>query len=228
MISIRNLVKTYHRGSETVEAIRGVDLEIQKGDFAVIYGPSGGGKSTLLHLISGIDHPTSGSVSINGFSLENASEESLTRFRRDHIGFVFQFYNLIPALNAVENVALPLLAKGISFKDAKAKAMQMLSMVGLESRSSHLPSELSGGEQQRVAIARAIIADPELVLADEPTGDLDSEAALEITNLMHKMNSETGLTFIIATHNASLIERSSQLFSLRDGHIHQMTNEKNP
>ena len=128
MISIRNLVKTYPRGSETVEAIRGIDLDIKKGDFVVILGPSGGGKSTLLHLIGGIDHPTSGSVAINGFSLEKASEESLTLFRRDHIGFIFQFYNLISALNAVENVALPLLAKGFSFKEAKFKAIQMLSM----------------------------------------------------------------------------------------------------
>ena len=122
MISIRNLVKTYPRGSETVEAIRGIDLDIKKGDFVVILGPSGGGKSTLLHLIGGIDHPTSGSVAINGFALEKASEESLTLFRRDHIGFIFQFYNLISALNAVENVALPLLAKGYSFKEAKIQS----------------------------------------------------------------------------------------------------------
>lgn len=219
MISIHQLHKTYHRGAESVEAIRGIDLEIEKGEFIVILGPSGGGKSTLLNLIGGIDHPTSGTVLFNEFALEKASEESLTIFRRDHIGFIFQFYNLISALNVVENVSLPLLAKGGSFKQAKTKAIQILTSVGLENRLDHLPHELSGGEQQRVAIARSIITDPELVLADEPTGDLDSVAALEVTSLMHDLNKRMGITFIVATHNLLLTERADRVFELRDGQI---------
>jgi lipoprotein-releasing system ATP-binding protein len=219
MISIHQLYKTYHRGTETVEAVRGIDLEIKKGEFIVILGPSGGGKSTLLNLIGGIDHPTTGTISMNGFALEKASEESLTTFRRDHIGFIFQFYNLLSALNAVENVSMPLLAKGIAFKLAKIKAVKLLSRVGLENRLNHLPSELSGGEQQRVAIARSIIAEPELILADEPTGDLDSLNAQAITTLMHDLNRQLGLTFVVATHNLRIAENADRVFELRDGKI---------
>jgi len=219
MISIQQLYKTYHRGTESVEAVSGIDLEIQRGEFVVILGPSGGGKSTLLNLLGGIDHPTSGAVTINGFALEKASEESLTRFRRDHIGFVFQFYNLLSALNAVENVSLPLMAKGVAFKKATVRAVQILTRVGLEHRLKHLPAELSGGEQQRVAIARSIIAEPELILADEPTGDLDSHTAEEIITLMHELNEQMGLTFVVATHNLRLAEGADQVFELRDGKI---------
>jgi len=227
MISIHQLHKSYHRGTETVHALRGIDLEIEKGEFIVILGPSGGGKSTLLNLIGGIDHPTSGSVSINGFSLEKASEESLTLFRRDHVGFIFQFYNLLSALNAVENVTLPLMAKGTSFKQAKIIAINILTKVGLKDRLNHLPSELSGGEQQRVAIARSIIAEPELILADEPTGDLDSYNAQEITALMHDLNQQMGLTIIVATHNLSLAEKADRVFELRDGKIQSKANDQN-
>jgi ABC-type lipoprotein export system ATPase subunit len=226
MISIHQLYKTYHRGTESVEAVSGIDLEIKKGEFVVILGPSGGGKSTLLNLIGGIDHPTSGTVSVSGFALEKASEESLTRFRRDHIGFVFQFYNLLSALNAVENVSLPLMAKGVAFKQANVKAVQILTRIGLENRLSHLPSELSGGEQQRVAIARSIIAEPELILADEPTGDLDSRTAEEITSLMHELNQEMGLTFVVATHNLRLAEKADRVFELRDGKIQPNHDDK--
>jgi ABC-type lipoprotein export system ATPase subunit len=226
MISIRQLHKTYHRGTESVEAVSGVDLDIKKGEFVVILGPSGGGKSTLLNLIGGIDHPTSGTVTINGFALEKASEESLTRFRRDHIGFVFQFFNLLSALDAVENVSLPLMAKGVAFKQAHVQAAQILTRVGLENRLNHLPSELSGGEQQRVAIARSIIAEPELVLADEPTGDLDSRTAEEIITLMHELNQQMGLTFVVATHNLRLAETADRVLELRDGKIHSNHNDK--
>lgn len=226
MISIQQLYKTYHRGNESVEAIRGIDLEIDKGEFIVILGPSGGGKSTLLNLISGIDHPSSGSVTINGFALEKASEESLTIFRRDHVGFVFQFYNLIAALNAVENVSLPIMAKGVSYKQARTKAKQLLSSMGLENRLNHLPSELSGGEQQRVAIARSIVTEPELVLADEPTGDLDSATANEIITLLHDLNMHMGITFIVATHNHTLTEKADRVFELRDGQIQRKPDVK--
>ena len=226
MISIQQLRKTYHRGHESVEAVRGIDLQIEKGEFIVILGPSGGGKSTLLNLISGIDHPSSGTVTVNGFSLEKASEEELTIFRRDHVGFIFQFYNLISALNAVENVSLPLMAKGLSFKQAKAKAIQILTQLGLEKRLNHLPSELSGGEQQRVAIARSIITEPELILADEPTGDLDSVTAQEIATLLHDLNKQMGITFIVATHNHALTEKADRVFELRDGQIHLKSDVK--
>jgi putative ABC transport system ATP-binding protein len=226
MISIHQLCKTYQRGTESVKAVSEIDLEIEKGQFVVILGPSGGGKSTLLNLIGGIDHPTSGTVTINGFALEKASEESLTRFRRDHIGFVFQFYNLLNALNAVENVTMPLMAKGISFKQANNKAVQILTRMGLENRLNHLPMELSGGEQQRVAIARSIIAEPELILADEPTGDLDSSTAQEIAALMHELNEQMGLTFVVATHNLRLAENADRVFELRDGKIQPDPNDK--
>jgi ABC-type lipoprotein export system ATPase subunit len=220
------LYKTYHRGAESVEAVSGIDLEINKGEFIVILGPSGGGKSTLLNLIGGIDRPTAGTVSMNGFALETANEEELTRFRRDNIGFVFQFYNLLSALNAVENVSMPLLAKGITFKQAKLKAIPVLTRMGLENRLNHLPSELSGGEQQRVAIARAIISEPELILADEPTGDLDTHNAQAIIDLMHELNKQMGLTFIIATHNLHITENADRVFELRDGKIQPNLNEK--
>jgi putative ABC transport system ATP-binding protein len=226
MISIHQLCKTYQRGTESVKAVSEIDLEIKKREFVVILGPSGGGKSTLLNLIGGIDHPTSGTVTINGFALEKASEESLTRFRRDHIGFVFQFYNLLNALNAVENVTLPLMAKGMSFKQANIKAAQILTRMGLENRLNHLPMELSGGEQQRVAIARSIIAEPELILADEPTGDLDSHTAQEITTLMHELNQQMGLTFVVATHNLRLAEGADRVFELRDGKIQPNYHDK--
>jgi putative ABC transport system ATP-binding protein len=217
MILIHQLHKTYHRGTESVEAVSGVDLEINKGEFVVILGPSGGGKSTLLNLIGGIDHPTSGTITINNFSLEKASEEEITRFRRDHIGFVFQFYNLLSSMNAVENVCMPLMAKGESFKQARIQAVQILTRIGLKNRLMHLPSELSGGEQQRVAIARSIVTRPELILADEPTGDLDSTTSQEISSLMHELNDQMGLTFVVATHNLRLAEKADRVLYLRDG-----------
>ena len=225
MISITNLKKTYRRGYESVEAIRGIDLQINRGDFIVIIGPSGGGKSTLLNLIGGIDHPTSGSIQYGDYALEKANEEELTIFRRDHIGFIFQFYNLLLSLSAVDNVLLPLMTKKISLKEARDKAITTLEQVGLSHRLNHLPTELSGGEQQRVAIARSIVTQPELVLADEPTGDLDSTATLEIIQLMHRLNREMGVTFVVATHNLLLAENASRVYELRDGMIQLKENE---
>ncbi len=219
MIKLHQIHKTYHRGKATIEAIRGIDLEIQRGGFIVLLGPSGGGKTTLLNLIGGIDRPTMGSILINDFRLDTASEEQLTKFRRDHIGFVFQFYNLIASINAVENVALPLLAKGIPAKRARENAINILNLMGLKNRLDHLPGELSGGEQQRVAIARSLISEPELVVADEPTGDLDSSTANEIIELMHQMNKLMGVTFIVATHNTDLIDGADEVYELNDGRL---------
>lgn len=219
MIKLHQIHKTYHRGKATIEAIRGIDLEIQRGGFIVLLGPSGGGKTTLLNLIGGIDRPTMGSILINDFRLDTASEEQLTKFRRDHIGFVFQFYNLIASINAVENVALPLLAKGIPAKRARENAVHILNLMGLKNRLDHLPGELSGGEQQRVAIARSLISEPELVVADEPTGDLDSSTANEIIELMHQMNKLMGVTFIVATHNTDLIDGADEVYELNDGRL---------
>ena len=199
--------------------MRGVDLEVPRGAFVVVRGPSGSGKSTLLHLLGGIDRPSQGTVVVNGSALEAASERELTRFRRDHVGFIFQFYNLLPSLAALDNVILPLLAKRWPFAKARQRGLAMLAEVGLEGRRGHLPGELSGGEQQRVAIARALIVEPVVVLADEPTGDLDSESARGVMDLMFDLNRRSGTTFVVATHNPDLAARADRVFELRDGRI---------
>ena len=220
-----NLHKVYSRGRERVEALRGVDLEVARGAFVVVRGPSGSGKSTLLHLLGGIDRPSRGSVVVNGTALEAASERELTRFRRDHVGFIFQFYNLLPSLSALDNVILPLLAKRWPFARARQRGLAMLAQVGLEGRRGHLPGELSGGEQQRVAISRALIVEPVVVLADEPTGDLDSESARGVMDLMFELNQRSGTTFVVATHNPDLAARADRVFELRDGRIQAGTGE---
>ncbi|MHC1740051.1 MAG: ABC transporter ATP-binding protein [Anaerolineaceae bacterium] len=219
-IIIQNLTKDYRQGNDTIEAVRGVNLSIEQGEFIVLLGPSGGGKSTFLNLLGGIDRPTSGSIIFNGVSLEKASEDQLTRFRRDNIGFIFQFYNLLTSLTALENVMLPLMAKGEHYQETKKRAEAVLINVGLEKRLHHTPLKLSGGEQQRVAIARAIIAEPVLVIADEPTGDLDSLSARGIVNLLHDLNKRFGITFLVATHNLTLCERADRVLEIKDGVIH--------
>jgi ABC-type lipoprotein export system ATPase subunit len=211
------ITKTYRQNRLSVEALRGVDLDVRAGEFTVILGPSGGGKSTLLHLLGGIDRPDSGSLQVLGLALDKASEVELTCFRRDHIGFIFQFYNLIPSLNALDNVILPLLAKDWSWKEARQRGLAILEQVGLAWRQKHKPGELSGGEQQRVAIARALIVEPGLILADEPTGDLDSASTKEVVDLMCKLNRDLGSTFIIVTHNRDLFQEATQRYEMRDG-----------
>ena len=213
------LKKTYRRGRELVEALRGVDLEIGAGDFVTVMGPSGGGKSTLLHLIGGIDRPTEGEVWVDGVDVGSASEEKLTRFRREKVGFVFQFYNLLPTLTGVENVELPLIALGYPRRGRRTMAEEILRVVGLGDRLDHKPGELSGGEQQRVAIARAIVAHPSLVLADEPTGDLDSASSEAVVGLMKEVNRSLGLTFVLVTHNPAVGERGRRRLLLKDGRI---------
>ncbi len=219
-IVVKSLSKTYRQGNEVIEAVRNVSLTIDQGEFIVLLGPSGGGKSTFLNLIGGIDRPTSGSVRYDGFALENASEDQLTCFRRDHIGFVFQFYNLLTSLTALENVMLPMMARRENHEKTRDQAIAILERVGLKSRLNHIPAKLSGGEQQRVAIARAIICRPELVIADEPTGDLDSQTTHGIINLLHELNREMNITLLVATHNLALCERAGRVLEIRDGEIH--------
>jgi ABC-type lipoprotein export system ATPase subunit len=219
LIEAEGLWKVFKRGNEEVIALRDVNLSVKKGDFVVIVGPSGSGKSTLLHLLGGVDRPSAGKLSVNNTDLINANDASLTRFRRDNIGFVFQFYNLIASLNAQENVILPLLAKGISWRESRARGLEMLENVGLGHRVHHNPGQLSGGEQQRVAIARAMVMETALILADEPTGDLDSTSTNSIVSLMLELNTKLGVTFIVATHNLSILKAASHAYELKDGSI---------
>jgi len=199
--------------------LREVDLQIKAGDFAVLLGPSGGGKSTLLHLLGAIDTPSAGRLSVCNVRLEQAGERERTRFRREKVAFIFQFYNLMPSLSAQDNVALPLLARGRSWGEARRSAVESLRSVGLDHRLKHRPSQLSGGEQQRVAIARALVTHPDLILADEPTGDLDSVAAQVVLDQMLALNRQAGITFIVATHNLAVANAASSVFELHDGKL---------
>ena len=219
MVNAEGLTKIYWRGGEKIAALQRVDLQIAAGSFVFIVGPSGGGKSTLLHLIGGMDRPSSGKLTVNGFSLEQASEDELTRFRRQHIGFVFQFFNLLTSLDALDNVTLPLLASGYKLKQARQQAAVLLKQVGLEARRRHRPAELSGGEQQRVAIARAVVGSPSLVLADEPTGDLDAANAEAVMQLMVELNRNLGITFVVATHNQALTRLGNVVYELHAGQL---------
>ena len=217
LIEAVGLGKIYKRGDDDITALRDVSLSVRRGNFLVIVGPSGSGKSTFLHLLGGIDRPTQGQLQINGVNLVTASQSALTRFRRDNIGFVFQFYNLLPSLNALDNVCLPLLAGGLSWKTSRQRGTAMLEQVGLAHRGKHKPAQLSGGEQQRVAIARALVHEPCVILADEPTGDLDSASAEAILALMLDLNRRLDVTFIIATHNQNLLRVANRSYQLVDG-----------
>jgi ABC-type lipoprotein export system ATPase subunit len=217
-VQARALTRTYRRGSEDVHALLDVTLAIPPAAFTVVFGPSGSGKSTLLNLIGGIDRPTSGQLKVDGLELHAMTERQLDGYRRDHVGFVFQFNNLLPNLTAVENVALPLVAQGRRGEGA-AQAGDQLAALGMGNRASHRPAELSGGEQQRVALARAVISSPDLVLADEPTGDLDLESAEIVLDLMSELNRDLGATFVIATHNPRLESRATQVIQLTNGRM---------
>ena len=223
LIETSGLGKIYLRGDEKVIALRNADLLVSQGEFVVIVGPSGGGKSTLLHLLGGIDRPTYGRLNVNGIDLVAASDAALTRFRRDNIGFVFQFYNLLPSLNALDNVILPLLARGQDWKTSRQLGAAMLEQVGLAHRQRHTPAQLSGGEQQRVAIARAMVHEPCMILADEPTGDLDSATAQSIIALMLDLNQRLGVTFIVATHNMDLLKLAGRAYQLVDGLLNKLS-----
>ncbi len=223
-IIVENLHKTYLLGTSAVPALRGIDLEFQEHEFVGIMGPSGCGKTTLLNIIGGLDDPTRGTVYIEGEDLAKLSESEKAYLRRDKIGVVFQFYNLFPLLNAVENVMSPMLFNGLNKKDAKIKALNLLNEVGLQDRADHAPSELSGGQQQRVAIARALANDPTLVLLDEPTGDLDSKSSLAILELLKALN-QKGATFLVATHDPLVASYCSRIIHIKDGKVEEPSKE---
>ncbi len=219
IVQVENLTKVYGKGETAVTALNHVNLSVNAGEFVAVMGPSGCGKSTLLHLVGGLDRPTEGHVAIEGQPLDNLSDEALTRLRRQKIGFVFQFYNLIPVLNATENAALPILLNGTSAAQAKARAREWLQKVGLGSRLDSRPDQLSGGQQQRVAIARALVAEPKLVLADEPTGNLDSHASDEIAALLRQVANEWGRAVVMVTHAPHIASYADRILFLKDGAI---------
>ncbi len=217
VVEIRNLAKSYRRGDQIVPVLHDINMNIPAGDFVALMGPSGSGKSTLLNLIAGIDTPDSGELRVDGTDIGALSETDLAAWRAANVGFIFQFYNLMPVLTALENVELPLLLTGLSRAERREHAEAALGMVGLGDRLEHYPSELSGGQQQRVAIARAIITDPTLLVADEPTGDLDRASAAEVLDLMDRLNDELGKTIIMVTHDPHSAQRAHHLKHLEKG-----------
>jgi len=217
LVSVRNLSKTYRRGPEQVEVLHGIDLDIAKGDFVALMGPSGSGKSTLLNLIGGLDTPSGGEIEIQGQRIDAMGERELAKWRSRHVGFVFQFYNLMPTLNAQKNVELPLLLTPLNAKQRRQNATIALTLVGLEDRRKHRPNELSGGQQQRVAIARAIVSDPTVLICDEPTGDLDRNSAEDILSLLDTLNREHGKTIIMVTHDPKAAEAARRVIHLDKG-----------
>ena len=219
MIRCTDVRKIYRQGENDITALAGVSLDIAKGSFVVIMGPSGSGKSTLLHLIGGLDRPSSGEVLVDNRLLGQMADDEVTLFRRTKIGFVFQFYNLLPTLTALENVTLPFVLDGVSKGDADRKAQLLLEKVGLEQRKHHLPEELSGGEIQRVAMARALAFDPPILLADEPTGNLDSKNGDAILLLLRRINQEQGCTVVMVTHSQEAASHGDRIISLRDGKV---------
>ena len=219
VMQANELWKLYASGESTVQAVKGVNVNIGAGEMIAIMGPSGCGKTTLLNVLSGIDEPTSGEVAINGKSLFSVSDDERSRMRAEYLGFIFQDFNLLPVLSAVENVELPLLLLGKSANEARTTALDALSAVGLSDRSDHRPSELSGGQQQRVAIARAIVHNPAVVLCDEPTGNLDSKTSSNVMSLLKSINQKMGTTFLLVTHDSSIAKQCSRILNMDDGEI---------
>ncbi|MFC0169745.1 ABC transporter ATP-binding protein [Pseudoduganella danionis] len=219
LVLIEHLVKSYRRGDQVVEVLRDISLNIPAGEFAALMGPSGSGKSTLLNLIAGIDKPDSGVLRINGLDIAGMGESDLARWRAQNVGFIFQFYNLMPVMTAYENVELPLLLTPLSRRERRERVELTLAMVNLADRMDHTPNELSGGQQQRVAIARAIVTDPTLIVADEPTGDLDRASASEILALLQQLNQQLGKTIIMVTHDAAAAAQARTLIHLEKGEL---------
>jgi putative ABC transport system ATP-binding protein len=219
IVRIRNISKSYHRGSQVIPVLEDISFDIPQGEFLALMGPSGSGKSTLLNLLAGIDCADSGSILIGGVDITTLAERELARWRSLHVGFIFQFYNLIPVLTAFENVELPLLLTRLSRAERQAHVETALRVVGLADRMEHYPSELSGGQQQRVAIARAVVTDPTILVADEPTGDLDRASAAEILDLMERLNRESDKTIIMVTHDPRAAERAHVIRYLEKGEL---------
>jgi putative ABC transport system ATP-binding protein len=219
LVQIRQLTKNYTRGKQKVEVLHGIDLDIPRGDFVALMGPSGSGKTTLLNLVGGLDVPTGGSVAVDGKRIDQFSGGELARWRAENVGFVFQFYNLLPVLTAQKNVELPLLLTKMGSAERAKRAQVALTLVGLADRGTHKPSELSGGQEQRVAIARALVTDPMLLVCDEPTGDLDRKTADEILTLLQVLNREHGKTIIMVTHDPKAAEYASRTVHLDKGQL---------
>ena len=219
LVEIRNLAKSYRRGGQTVPVLSDISLDIDAGDFIALMGPSGSGKTTLLNLIAGIDKPDAGSLRVGGVDIAALSEAELADWRAANVGFIFQFYNLMPVLTAYENVELPLMLTPLSRTERRARVELVLSVVGLADRMEHYPNELSGGQQQRVAIARAVVADPTLIVADEPTGDLDRVSAADILLMMQRLNEELGKTIVMVTHDATAARAAKHLVHLDKGEL---------
>lgn len=219
LVSLRNVTKSYVRGKQRVEVLHGLNLDIQAGEFLALMGPSGSGKTTLLNLVAGLDQPTQGEVIVDGQRIDQLSSGALADWRARHIGFIFQFYNLMPVLTAEANVEVPLLLTSLSRKQRKERVQTALALVGLADRAKHKPNELSGGQQQRVAIARAIIADPTLLVCDEPTGDLDRQSAEEIMNLLQALNRMQGKTIVMVTHDPRAAIHASRELHLDKGQL---------
>ena len=217
LIRLRSLTKSYQRGGQHIPVLVDINLDVHRGEFVALMGPSGSGKSTLLNLIAGIDQPTSGRIEIGGVDIATLSEGALADWRASHVGFIFQFYNLMPVLTAFENVELPLLLTGLSRRQRHAHVEAALAMVRLSDRMDHHPNELSGGQQQRVAIARALVADPQLIVADEPTGDLDRATGEEVLNLLQQLQRELGKTIVMVTHDPKAAARAGRLIHLEKG-----------
>jgi len=220
-----NVRKTYAGGETPVEAVRGVSLELQGGDFVALMGPSGCGKSSLLHLCGAMDRPTSGRLLVEGRNIGQLGDDQLTRLRRERIGFVFQFFNLLPTLTVMENITLPMLLGGQNAREAESRAEELSSRVGIVHRLKHYPQQLSGGEMQRSAIARALIHKPALLIADEPTGNLDSENGARVLDLLGELNRELNLTILLATHSAETAAAAKRIVRMRDGQIESLQDQ---
>ena len=219
LITLKNLTREYTSGQRIVHALDGVSLEIAQNEFVAISGPSGCGKSTLIHLLAGLDHPTSGEVFVDGLALHSADDTALTQFRRRQVGLVFQFFNLLPTMNVRENVSLPLLLQGVSPAECEKRADAVIDLVGLRERADHFVHQLSGGEQQRTAIARALVHRPSLLIADEPTGNLDSHSASSVMQLLEKIGRDGMTTLIVVTHSDEVARAASRRVEMRDGKI---------
>ena len=226
VIEVKNLYKLYRVGDEVVRALDGVEFEIRKGEFCAIVGTSGSGKSTLLNMLAGLEHPTRGEVIISGKHIERMNEEELVKFRREHVGFIFQSFHLLGTMNAIENVALPLSFRGVSRDIRLKKAEKMLDLVKLGKHKKHLPNQMSGGQQQRVGVARALVVDPDIIFADEPTGNLDSHTSEEVMKLMQQIVAQQKMTLVMVTHDAHLATHADRVFHIIDGKIVKIENNQ--